>query len=77
MPGGILSPGLYVLGNLMGKGLEFDNVVVDYTHEISGDEEEEKRVRYVHFSRARTRLYIRHQGTPPRLLQKYYGDFLG
>ena len=75
-PGDILYPGLYILGNLMGKGLEFDNVVVDYTHEISEDKEEEKRLRYVHFTRARRRLYVRYQGAPPKLLSEYYGDYL-
>ena len=60
----------------MGKGLEFDNVVVDYSWEISEDEEEEKRLRYVHFTRARKRLYIRYKGIPPKLLSKYYADFL-
>ena len=75
-PGDISQPGLYLLGDLMGKGLEFDNVVVDYAREISEDEEEEKRLRYVHFTRARKRLYIRYQGTPPKLLSKYYSDFL-
>lgn len=73
---GITKPGLYLLGDLMGKGLEFDNVVVDYSREISEDEEEEKRLRYVHFTRARKRLYIRYKGTPPKLLSKYYADFL-
>lgn len=73
---GITRPGLYLLGNLAGKGLEFDNVIVDYSREISEDEEEEKRLRYVHFTRARKRLYIRYKGTPPRLLSKYYADFL-
>ena len=73
---GIAKPGLYLLGDLMGKGLEFDNVIVDYSREISEDEEEEKRLRYVHFTRARKRLYIRYKGTPPRLLSKYYADFL-
>lgn len=75
-PGDISRPGLYLLGDLMGKGLEFDNVVVDYAWEISEDEEEEKRLRYVHFTRARKRLYIRYQGTPPKLLSDYYPDFL-
>jgi superfamily I DNA/RNA helicase len=74
--GDILSPGLYILGNLKGKGLEFDNVVVDYMQEFSEDEEEEKRLRYVHFTRARKRLYIRYQHTPPKLISKYYADFL-
>lgn len=72
-----LHPGLYLVGDLKGKGLEFDNVVVDYTQEHSDDYEEEKRLRYVHFTRARKRLYIRYQGTPPRLLAEYYPDFLG
>lgn len=69
-------PWLYLLGNFAGKGLEFDNVIVDYLREISEDEEEEKRLRYVHFTRARKRLYIRYKGTPPKLLSKYYADFL-
>lgn len=73
----ITTPGLYILGALAGKGLEFDNVVVDYVRELSEDEEEEKRLRYVHFTRARKRLYIRYLGAPPRLLTKYYSDFLG
>lgn len=72
----ITRPGLYLLGNFAGKGLEFDNVIVDYLREISEDEEEEKRLRYVHFTRARKRLYIRYKGTPPKLLSKYYADFL-
>ena len=42
---GITRPGLYLHGNLAGKGLEFDNVIVDYSREISEDEEEEKRLR--------------------------------
>lgn len=69
-------PGLYLITEWMGKGLEFDNVVVDYTHEVSEDEEEEKRLRYVHFTRARKRLYIRYRDIPPKLLTKYYADFL-
>lgn len=75
-PGNISRPGLYLIGDLSGKGLEFDNVVVDYVRDHSEDEEEEKRIRYVHFTRARKRLYIRYHGTPPKLLQKYYPDFL-
>ncbi|MGI6221584.1 MAG: hypothetical protein ACOYIP_06940 [Coriobacteriales bacterium] len=74
--GDIFEPGLYLLGNLAGKGLEFDNVVVDYTTEIGEDEDAEKRLRYVHFTRARKRLYVRYQGNPPELLSKYYADFL-
>lgn len=75
-PGDIVMPGLYILGARMGKGLEFDNVVVDYTRQLGEDAEEEKRLRYVHFTRARRRLYIRYQGTPPQLLSEYYSDFL-
>lgn len=75
-PGDISKPGLYLIGDLMGKGLEFDNVVVDYTYAYSEDDEEEKRLRYVHFTRARKRLYIRYQGEPPRLLSDYYADYL-
>lgn len=74
--GMILTPGLYILGDYMGKGLEFDNVVVDYMREASEDAEGERRLRYVHFTRARRRLYIRYQGTPPKLLAEYYSDFL-
>lgn len=74
--GDILSPGLYLIGNLTGKGLEFDNVVVDYTREIGEDADEERRLRYVHFTRARRRLYIRYQGTPPKLIREYYSDFV-
>ena len=77
MPGSILSPGIYVLGDYMGKGLEFDNVVVDYAREASDDAESERRLRYVHFTRARRRLYVRYQGQPPELLTRYYSDFLG
>lgn len=75
-PGDITNPGLYLIGVMMGKGLEFDNVVVDYANPFSEDEEEEKRLRYVHFTRARRRLYIRYQGKPPKLLSQYYSDFL-
>lgn len=67
---------IHLIGNFEGKGLEFDNVVVDYSQEVGEDEEEEKRLRYVHFTRARRRLYIRYQGTPPKLLTEYYADFL-
>ena len=70
------APGLYLITEWMGKGLEFDNVVVDCANSVSDDEEEEKRLRYVHFTRARRRLYVRYQGTPPQLLSKYYADFL-
>mgnify|MGYP002523777589 CR=1 FL=1 len=70
------APGLYLITEWMGKGLEFDNVVVDCANSVSDDEEEEKRLQYVHFTRARRRLYVRYQGTQPQLLSKYYADFL-
>lgn len=44
------------------KGLEFDNVVVDYSKELySDDAAREKRVRYVQFTRARKKLLIRYE----------------
>lgn len=63
-------------GPFKNKGLEFDNVIIDCSKEISDDYEEEKRLRYVHFTRARMRLYVRYHGTPPRLLKEFYSDFL-
>ena len=74
--GNISGPGLYLIGDYQGKGLEFDNVVVDYTRVSSEDEEEEQRLRYVHFTRARKRLYIRYQGEPPKLLREFYPDYI-
>ena len=68
-------PGLYLITEWMGEGLEFDNVVVDYVDSVSEDEEEEKRLCYVHFTRARKRLYIRYRGTPPQFLSQYYAVF--
>lgn len=72
----ITSPNLYILGPKKGKGLEFDNVIVDYRHDVEEDFAAEKRLRYVHFTRARHRLYILYNGEPPTLLRKIYGDFL-
>lgn len=74
--GTILNPGLYLVPQFKSKGLEFDNVIVDYDRTLGEDEEAENRLRYVHFSRARKRLYIRYEGDAPQLLQKYYPDFL-
>ncbi len=44
---------------------------------IADDLAGEKRLRYVHFTRARRRLYIRYEGEPPELLRECYADFLG
>lgn len=75
--GGYISkPGLYIINDLISKGLEFDNVIVDYDHPVAEDEAGEQRLRYVHFTRARRRLYIRYTDTPPKLLSDYYPDFL-
>ena len=67
-PGDFVNPGLYLIGDRMCKELEFDNVVFDYAWVSSEDEEEEKRLRYVHFTWARKRLYICYQGAPSNLL---------
>ena len=58
------------------KGLEFDNVVVDCSAYNMEDEEDLKNLMYVHFTRARKKLYVCYKGTPPLLLRKLYGDFL-
>lgn len=75
-PGDVLTPGFYAIGELIGKGLEFDNVIVDYRGMLADDLAGEKRLRYVHFTRARQRLYIRYEGEPPELLRECYADFL-
>lgn len=75
-PGKVIEPGFYIIGDYACKGLEFDNVIVDYTRMLGDDIESEKRLRYVHFTRARKRLYVRYAGEPPELLQEYYADFL-
>lgn len=64
------------LGILSAKGLEFDNVIVDYRATYSNTLEEEKRLRYVHFSRARKRLYIRYHEPTPELLSSIYDDYI-
>ena len=74
--GNILEPGFYLLGTKGGKGLEFDNVIIDYVQAIEEDEEAEARLLYVNCTRARKRLYIRYEGKPPALLDKVYPDFL-
>ena len=37
---------------------------------------EETALRYVHFTRARKRLFVFYSDTPSKLLQEYYADFL-
>jgi len=69
-------PGYYTLRYLKGKGLEFDNVVVDCSTMVGDDAEAEKRLRYVHFTRARKRLVVCYEGDPPELLREHYPDFL-
>lgn len=74
--GNILDPGLYILGVKGGKGLEFDNVIIDYRHATEEDEDAEARLLYVNCTRARKRLYIRYNGRPPELLSKLYPEFI-
>ncbi|MEC4176674.1 AAA family ATPase [Adlercreutzia sp. R7] len=74
--GNILDPGLYILGVKGGKGLEFDNVIIDYQHATEEDEDAEARLLYVNCTRARKRLYIRYDGRPPELLSKLYPEFV-
>ena len=65
------------VSNLTAKGLEFDNVIVLYENPACEDYEQEKRLRYVHFTRARNRLYIVYpEYSVPPLLQEYYSDLL-
>lgn len=73
---GITTPGIYCLGNFVNKGLEFDTVIVDYSNPSDDLSEEEKRLRYVHFTRARRYLYVRYENAVPLLLREYYSDFL-
>lgn len=77
MRDGGVRPGVYCLAQLKTKGLEFDNVIVDYSREVDRwDERRERRIRYMQFTRARKTLFVRYEGEPPRLLQEYYPDFL-
>jgi len=70
------SGGIHLLSERAGKGLEFDCVVVDYVEPLEEDESAEKNLRYVHFTRARHRLYVRYESAVPPLLSEYYSDFL-
>ena len=73
----VTEPGLYECRAKKGKGLEFDNVVVDYSYVVGDDYDEEKRLRYVHFTRPRKRLSVRYPvDDVPQLLLDYYADCL-
>ena len=58
------------------KGLEYDTVIVDCSASLDEDFEAETRLRYVHFTRARKRLYVTYRKSPSELLTTYYPDFL-
>lgn len=73
---GVLAEGLYIIGQLGGKGLEFDDVIVDCAHMAEPDEETLKNILYVNCTRARRRLYLRYTGEPPVILHRFYPDFL-
>lgn len=74
--GGVLDPGLYIIGEMGGKGLEFDNVIVDCSQFNETDESTLKNMLYVNCTRARKRLYLRYAGEPHEIIRRYYADFL-
>lgn len=77
MKDGGVRPGVYCFGQLKTKGLEFDNVIIDYSSELDQqDERRERRIRYMQFTRARKTLLVRFDDEPPKLLQEYYSDYL-
>ena len=77
MRSGGVRPGVYCFTQFKAKGLEFDNVIVDYSDEGDmRDERRERRIRYMQFTRARKTLLVRYEGEAPRLLKKYYPDYL-
>ncbi len=73
--GNITQPGLHLMSEFNNKGLEFDNVIIVGMNPYPKDMDAEKRLRYVHFTRARKRLFVLYNDMP-ELLQKYYPDFL-
>lgn len=73
---GVLAPGLYIIGQLGGKGLEFDDVIADCAQMAEPDEGTLKNILYVNCTRARRRLYLRYDGEPPALLRRFYPDCL-
>lgn len=77
MESGGVRPGVYCFSQLKTKGLEFDNVIIDYVREIDPqDVRREKRIRYMQFTRARKTLLVRYEGEPPKLIQDYYPDYI-
>lgn len=72
----VTRPGLYVMSELKAKGLEFDNVIVPTLQPFADDDESERRLRYVHFSRARRELYVFLDDAEPAWLQTTYPDLL-
>lgn len=72
----VTRPGLYVMSELKAKGLEFDNVIVPTLQPFADDDESERRLRYVHFSRARRELYVFLSEAEPAWLQATYPDLL-
>lgn len=72
----VTRPGLYVMSELKAKGLEFDNVIVPTLERFADDDESERRLRYVHFSRARRELYVFLNDTTPSWLRDAYPELL-
>lgn len=72
----VTQPGLYVMSELKAKGLEFDNVIVPTLQPFADDDESERRLRYVHFSRARRELYVFLDEAEPTWLRTTYPDLL-
>ena len=72
----VTTAGVYVMGELKSKGLEFDNVVVPNLNRFAEDEESEKRLRYVHFTRARRELYVFMDTYEPAWVRKAYPEMM-
>ncbi|MBB3170314.1 ATP-binding domain-containing protein [Parvibacter caecicola] len=72
----ISKPGLYVMGELKCKGLEFDNVLVPSLACGADAPEDARRRRYVHFTRARHNLYVVTGPRVPAWAKEAYNDLL-
>ncbi|MCR2035074.1 UvrD-helicase domain-containing protein [Adlercreutzia mucosicola] len=72
----IALPGLYVMGELKCKGLEFDNVLIPSLECGTDDPDDALRRRYVHFTRARDNLYVVIGSRIPSWAQKAFHDLL-